>query len=70
MNEERLELLGALVESRLAVVVVATVVEDLRHVLDEVVEAIVLIVEDFRLDLLEICGWEWLWACAVDRTGR
>lgn len=54
LYEERLELLGAFVESRLPVVVVAAVVEDLCHVFDEVVETIVFVVEDFRLDLLEI----------------
>lgn len=54
LDEKCLKLFGAFAERGIAVIVVATVVENLCHVLDEVGEASVLVVHDFRIDLLEI----------------
>lgn len=54
LNEESFELLRAFEECRIAMVVVATVVENLRHVFDEVSQAGILAAHYFYFNLFEI----------------
>lgn len=54
MNEKSFELFSAFVEGGFAMVVVAAVVENLSHVLNEVSEAAVVVAHDLRFDLFEI----------------
>lgn len=54
LDEVSFKLFGAFAERWVAVIVVATVVEDLCHVFDVVSEASVIAIHDFRFDGFEI----------------
>lgn len=55
VNEECFEIFSAFAECGIAIIVEAAIVEDLGHVLDKVAEAIVVAIQNFRLNLFEIC---------------